>query len=113
MHIVHQDQRIQHQNSSTCRAFEYPVFDADINGAVVELDGRYPALGRASNTQCKEMAYVINGSGKIVVEGKDFSLAQGDVILILAGEKFFWDGVMTLFISCSPAWNHEQHEYIA
>lgn len=54
--IVKKDQRVQHQNSPLCRAFEYPTDDNDINDAVIELKGRYPAEGRASNIECKEMS---------------------------------------------------------
>ena len=112
MNVAHKNQVVRHQNSPICIAFEYPLKDTDINGAVIQLSGRYPAQGRATNTQCKELAYVIEGSGKIVVDGKEVTLAQGDVILIKPGEKFYWDGIMTLFISCTPAWTPEQHKYV-
>src|SRR6266404_5351615 len=112
MNIAHKNQVVRHQNSSTCVASEYPLNDTDINGAVIQLTGRYPAQGRVKNTQCKELVYVIDGSGRIVVEGKEVVLCQGDVILILSGEKFYWDGTMTLFIACTPAWTLEQHKYV-
>lgn len=54
----------------------------------------------------------MSGSGKIVVEDCELLLSQGDLVIIHAGERFFWDGTMTLFVSCSPAWNEQQHKYI-
>jgi len=63
--------------------------DKDINGAVIELNGRYPKEGRAVNLKCKEMAYVIKGSCKLVLEGEETLLNEGDLILIKAGEKYY------------------------
>ncbi len=86
--------------------------DKDINGAVIELNGRYPHEGRMMNEKCKEMAYVIKGFGKVVVENNEIQLKEGDLILIEPGEKFFWEGIMTLFMSCTPAWSPEQYKQV-
>jgi len=110
--VLHKNQSQKHANAPTCRVHEYPLGDANINGAVAELNGRYPEQDRVTNTVCKELAYVINGSGKVVVEGKEVLLNQGDMVLIQAGEKYYWEGQMTLFLSCTPAWYPEQHKQI-
>jgi quercetin dioxygenase-like cupin family protein len=47
-----------------------------------------------------------------VIEGKEINLKAGDLILIEPGEKFFWDGSMTLFIPCVPAWHPEQYRKV-
>lgn len=101
-----------HKNSERCIAHEYHLGDVDINGAVVELFGRYPAQGRVTNTICKELVYIISGSGKIVVEGKEIKLQQGDQILILPKEKYYWEGTMMLFIACTPSWHSEHHKKV-
>ncbi|MBU3965254.1 DUF861 domain-containing protein [Patescibacteria group bacterium] len=98
------------KNSDTCTAIEYPLDDKDINGAVIELNGRYPEKGRVVNLKCKELAYIINGSGKAVIEGKKIKFSEGDLILIEPGEKFFWEGNAIMFISCAPAWYSEQYK---
>ncbi len=100
------------KNSEVCTAIEYPLEDKDIDGAVIELKGRYPARGRAVNLECKEMAYIIEGSGKLVVEEKEIKLNKEDLVLIEAGEKFFWDGNMKIFMPCAPAWFPEQHKEV-
>jgi mannose-6-phosphate isomerase-like protein (cupin superfamily) len=64
------------------------------------------------NAECKELSYVVNGSGQAVVEGVSVDLATGDMILIDAGEKYHYDGNLTLFVSCTPAWYPEQHSNI-
>lgn len=91
MEITRKEETKKFKNSEVCTAIEYPMDDKDINGAVIELNGRYPDKGRTMNEKCKEMAYVIKGSGRIVVEGKEIQLKEEDLILIEPGEKFFWE----------------------
>ncbi|MDO8663406.1 MAG: cupin domain-containing protein [Candidatus Wildermuthbacteria bacterium] len=112
MKVVYKNQTKEFKNSDKCTAIEYPLGDKDINGAVIELTGRYPGKGRVINLRCKELAYVIKGSGKVVVEGKEVKLQEGDLILIEPGEKFFWEGNMTMFMPCTPAWYPEQHKEV-
>jgi len=112
MKIVHKEQAERVSNSKNCVAVEYPLGDIDINGAIIELTGREPDEGRAMNTECKESAYVINGSGRVVIDGKIIDLKEGDLILIEPGEKFFWEGNMTMFMPCAPAWHPGQYKKV-
>jgi len=112
MKITRKEETKKFKNSEVYTAIEYPMDDKDINGAVIGLNGRYPDKGRTMNEKCKEMAYVINGSGRVVVEGKEIQLSEGDLILIEPGEKFFWEGNMTLFMPCTPAWSLKQHKQV-
>lgn len=112
MKIARKNQTKVFKNSAICIAIEYPMGDKDINGAVIKLKGRYPEKGRVVNLECKEMAYVIEGFGKVEVEGKIIELNEGDLILVDPGEKFFWEGDLTMFISCTPAWHPRQHKWI-
>ncbi len=110
MKIVKSSHTKKFENSKTCIAIEYPLGDKDINGAVIELSGRYPEKGRAVNLKCKELAYVVKGEGKVAIENQTFKLNQGDLVLIEPGEKFYWQGDMTLFMPCTPAWSPNQHK---
>ena len=112
MKKVHKNETKEHKNSDVCLAIEYPLGDKDINGAVVRLSGRYPDEGRVVNKRCKELAYVISGSGRLVVEGKEVELSEGDLVLIEPGERYFCDGNMTMFMPCTPAWSPEQHKEV-
>lgn len=98
--------------SDACIAVEYPLEDKDINATTIEIKGRYPDKGRTVNLECKELAYVIKGSGKIVVEEQEYILEKDSVVLIDPGEKFYWEGDMTLFMPCTPAWRPEQHKEV-
>jgi len=110
MQIIKKSESIKHQNSKLCDAFEYPTKDKSISGALIELRGRYPSEGFVVNEECKEMGYVIKGSGRLIVEDKEVDLSEGDLVLIDSGEKYFWDGDMTLFMPCAPAWYPKQHK---
>ena len=112
MKIIHKNQTKIFKNSEACTAIEYPMEDKDINGAVIEITGRYPAKGRTVNLKCKEMAYIIKGAGRVVIEGKEVKFEEGDLILINPGEKFFWDGVAQIFMPCTPAWHPEQYKEV-
>ena len=103
---------ISRKNSDTCHVIEYEIGDQDLDFALVSLDGRYPETGRVINTKCKEIVYIQDGQGKVVVEGHSQDLKMGDVILINAGQKYFWESCMTLTISCSPAFTIDQHQLI-
>ena len=112
MKIVRQSERKEYQNSKTCKAFEYPLGDSDINGALIEIVGRYPEKGWAVNTKCKEMAYIIKGCGQLFLFDRDFSLDSGDLILIEPGEKYYFEGTITMFVPRTPAWYPEQHKLV-
>ncbi|MBU4141784.1 cupin domain-containing protein [Patescibacteria group bacterium] len=112
MKIIRKNQTKIFKNSETCMAVDYWTGDKDINGAVIELNGRYPDKGRTVNLKCKEMAYIIRGSGKVSIEGVETEINKGSLILIEPGEKFFWEGNMTMFMPCAPAWYPEQYKEV-
>lgn len=112
MQIIYKNQTNTHKNSDKCVAIEYPLNDKDISGAIIELKGRYPNKGRVVNEKCKELAYIIKGSGLINIENKEFEIQQGDLILINPNEKYYWDGNLTMFMPSAPAWYPEQHKEI-
>lgn len=113
MKIVHKSQARIHKNSDVCVATEYSLGDKDINGAIVEVNGRYPDKGRVVNLKCKEIAYIIEGSGEVVVEDRKIKFIKEDLILIEHGEKYYWEGNSTMFMSCTPAWYPEQHKKVS
>lgn len=110
MKISRNNQTKTHSNSKTCVVQEYALQDEHMDMAVATLSGRYPEEKRVVNQECRELAYVLEGDGKVVVEGETVALTTGDVILIEAGEKYYWEGHMKLVISCQPAWHPEQHQ---
>lgn len=107
--IIKKSERKKHVNSPKCIAYEYPLGDKDINIAFIEIKGRYPDKGRVTNKVCKELVFVVNGKGKIEIDGKKFLINEGDSVLIQPKQKYFFDGNLEIITSCQPAWYPEQH----
>jgi len=112
MKIIKKEETKEVRNSKGCVAIEYPSDDKDINGAVIKLSGREPDEGRVVNLECKELAYVIKGSGKVSIEGNEIELNEGDLVVIEPGERFYWEGEMEMFMPCAPAWHPGQYKKI-
>ena len=99
--------------TDACKAVEYPLDDADINAVAIKINGRYPNKGRTVNKVCKELVYVLSGTGQVAVEGEVINLKKGSVVLIEPGERFYWEGnSLEMFMPCTPAWYPEQHKRV-
>jgi mannose-6-phosphate isomerase-like protein (cupin superfamily) len=112
MQVIHEAEAQVFQNSQACSAYEYCMQENEINGAVVKLNGRYPDIGCVTNLKCKELVYILRGTGKLVVDGNEVLLSEGDMVLIIPNEEYFWEGRMTLLTASNPAWTFEQHRHI-
>lgn len=93
---------------------DYPITDNDINFSIIRIKDRSPKVGYQVNTVCKELLYIINGSGTLYKkEDKvEIKFNQGDVILIDKNEYYAFDGDFEAAVPCTPAWTSEQHKYI-
>jgi mannose-6-phosphate isomerase-like protein (cupin superfamily) len=107
--IVKKSERKKHFNSSKCIAYEYPLEDKDINIACIEINGKYPDKGRVMNKVCKEIVFVVKGKGKVVIDGKELLISEGDAIFIQPNQKYYFDGKLEITTSCHPTWYPEQH----
>ena len=112
MKIIRKDQTETFKNGNNCIAIEYPSDDKDINGAIIELTGRYPDKGKSVNLKSKELAYIIKGFGRVVINNEEFEISEGDLIYIEPNEKIHWEGNLTMFLPCTPAWTKEQYKKI-
>jgi len=110
--IIKKSQRKKHENAPTCIVYEYGHRDNNINVAFAEINGRYPENGFSFNEVCKEIFFVLEGKGKIEINGKEMKLEQGDAVLIQPQQKYFLEGKLKLVISCNPAWNPNQYKVI-
>jgi mannose-6-phosphate isomerase-like protein (cupin superfamily) len=101
-----------YKNSTACSIHAYPILHPGWSVAYIEINGRYPEQGWALNEVCAEMVYILSGSGKLVTSQQATALAPQDVVLVSPGEHYYWEGVMTMTISCTPAFYAEQHKII-
>lgn len=113
MQISYKHQAVEKRNSDVCAVIEHAIEDSHLDMAIVTITGRYPEANFAANLKSKEIVYVSEGTGKVVINDQQHLLNAGDVVLIEPGEKFYWEGNMKLVASCSPAWSKEQHVLIA
>ena len=98
------------QVAPDCKVYEYGG-NAAIDGAIAEIDGRYPAAGWARNTRCNEMIFTLEGSGTLHTEAKEYSLTKDTVVLIDPQEKYYFTGTrLRLFLATTPPWSPEQHQ---
>jgi glyoxylate utilization-related uncharacterized protein len=100
------------KNSPICSVTEFPLNEKFMDFAIVQISGRYPEKGNVINTKCKEIAYVQNGRGEIVVNGERHAIQGGDLVLIEEGERYHWNGELSLSITCRPAWSKDQYQIV-
>ena len=112
MKIIHSNKADRFKNSKSCFGKNYFLADKDIDGSVIEVGGRYPDKGRVVNLKCKELVYILSGSGKIVVEGKQTSFKKGDMLLIYPKEKYYWQADSVILAFCTPAFDPKQHQEV-
>ena len=112
--IVKKAQTKEFKGSENCTVYEFPFEDKDINIAYGKIKNQHPLQGKLTNEVCKEILYIISGTGKVIVEDKEYVVAEGDAILILPGQKFYYKDCNELHViaSCTPAWYPEQHKQV-
>lgn len=114
MKLVPQLDAQEHANAPTCKVFEYEMGDTNINGAVAVINGRYPEAGFAVNRECKELVFVIHGSGKLATREAHQELFEGDMALIDKNEEYYFEGKqLVVHLACTPAWTPEQYEEVS
>lgn len=112
MKIVRSDKTNKISPSPTTTITEFLMNEAGISGAVAEINGRYPESGFALNEVCKELVYVISGSGKLVSEKEELPFETGDVLYIDTNERFYWEGNFKIFMATSPKFDPNQHKIV-
>ncbi len=100
------------RNSETTVAHEYELGSHAMNAAVIEIEGRYPLDGWASNNTTTSLIYVISGQGSAIIDGHEVVLYKDDQLLIEVGEKYAFDGNLHILYVASPAWTADQAEHI-
>jgi len=108
MKIRKKAEAVRHENSEACVAYEYEMPSTEIDGAVIELTGRYPEDGWVINTVSTSLVHIVRGRGKVYFPDEEVVLAEDDQVMILPNEKYAFDGDMKLLFFAAPAWTPEQ-----
>lgn len=109
MKIIKESEAEMFQNGVNCTVREYDFHDPKIDLGICEITGRYPEKGRCYNKECKEMVYVISGSGNLYLKDTIYSFESEDTFLIEPFEEYYYDGNCKLALICSPAFQRENH----
>ena len=113
MKIIKSNDAEKGTDSNECKTIEYSFGDNDIDLGVATITGRYPEEGYCVNTICKELIYVLEGSGKIYFENESIEFSEGDSILIENNEKYYWKAkYCKVSMACTPSWSPEQYKVI-
>lgn len=100
------------ENSNVCRGASYPAGSADIDGAVITVSGRYPSEGFLTNDICKELVYIVSGTGILLSPSETVRFNEGDVVFIDKNETFAWDGSFVGFFATTPRFDPGQHREV-
>ena len=113
MQFIKKSNAVKGANSNKCETIEYSFNDKDMDLGIATITGRYPENGFCVNTISKELIYVLDGNGKLYFENNCIEFEEGDSILINSNEKYYWDSTYCIVsMTCTPAWNEEQHKLV-
>jgi mannose-6-phosphate isomerase-like protein (cupin superfamily) len=73
---------------------------ADMSAEVLDVDGWH---GLVKSLNCTRCFHVLEGSGLFIVAGREFDVAQGDVVFVPHNTPHDFNGAMRLFVVHSPA----------
>ncbi len=111
MKIIKSKDFFEENNIDKCKIFGYPLEERDMDICISVITGRYPDSGYCEHLVCKELIYVLEGSGKLCFEDKEVEFSQGDCVSISPKEKYYWiTDYCKVSITCSPAWYKEQYK---
>src|ERR1700722_10919296 len=106
MKVIKKGDTIAFTNSKTCHGQSFDFGSKDLDIAVVTVNGRYPDKGHLVNEECREIAYVLSGSGLVEIADETHELAPGDGVMINPGERFYWQGnKLEMLMPCAPAFS--------
>ena len=99
-------------NSEKCIAYEYPFESEKAGLALVEIKERYPDKGVVLNRIFEEIILVLEGSGKIIIDGVEHKIKKNDAVLIRPNKKYHYEGNLKVAAFTSPPFKAENHEVI-
>jgi mannose-6-phosphate isomerase-like protein (cupin superfamily) len=111
--LIKKENAREKANSKECTVWEYDFPSKNLGFATAKINGRYPEKGKAMNTICDEMYYVISGEAVVHTADGEFKIKQGDAFLF-EKNKWYWVEAKNLFIALptAPAWYFEQYKQL-
>ncbi|MBD3155814.1 MAG: cupin domain-containing protein [Candidatus Aenigmarchaeota archaeon] len=72
------------------------------NVAYIEVNGRH---GKMKNTEEDRFYFVIQGTGKFIIDGEEFGAKKHDVIVVRKNTAYDYEGKMELVLFDTPAFD--------
>ena len=102
---------IEFKNSEMCQGVAYSDENAAVDMSVIDIKGRYPESGWAVNEKVYEMTYVKKGTGSLTLkDAQVLALEEGSVVSVAPGNRFAWEGNMTIVMACNPPFDSAQYK---
>jgi len=70
--------------------------------ATFDVTGRH---GKTKTTVSNRIYYIIKGSGKFIIAGKEIDVAETDTVIVPKNTEYDYSGKMRMFLVHSPAYN--------
>ena len=77
---------------------------ANASAAYIEINGTH---GKIKNSLSDRIYYILDGTGKFVIDGKIISVEKTDVIIVPKNTPYDYMGKMKLFLVDCPAYDEK------
>lgn len=83
--------------------------DFQFDCVIAELDGDHPTV---VNHESDRAYYVLNGSGKVEVDGQAFDVSMGDLVSVPSGTSHTIEGELKYLVITSPPFDPSNEEMV-
>ena len=80
---------------------EYKI-NSNFSGALIEIDGHH---GKIKCTNEDRIYFIIKGNGKFIIDDKEESVSENDLVFIPKNIPYDIFGKLQYFLICSPEFN--------
>jgi mannose-6-phosphate isomerase-like protein (cupin superfamily) len=103
----------QSKNDSYVVEYNLPLDSMEL--IVSHINGSYPEEGGFDiDETVDQIWYVESGKGTVFIQETEYTLEQGDMILIPKNEKYWIKGDhLKLIVASNPKWHAGQHKHLA
>ncbi|UCG95210.1 MAG: cupin domain-containing protein [archaeon] len=88
--------------------FPYKI-NPNFSATYIEIDGNYGAIKCLREDR---IYFIIEGSGKFIIEDNEYEVKNGDLIFIPMNTPYNIIGKMSCFLLCSPEFNPDDDVWL-
>lgn len=111
--LIKKENTCKKENSPSCTVWEYDFWNQELWFAIIEINGRFPDIGKVINHESNELFYVFEGKWIIHHETWNFEINPWDSFFCEKGKRYWieWEKLKAS-ASNSPARYLQQFENI-